>query len=953
MMEKFLAVAALACASTVSLAGDGEWTSTGPEGGQPTTIVNTPTNGARFYLSTSSGLFRSDDSGLNWLRLGANLPISGIRTMVASPTNAAVLYVASFGVIYKTANSGVTWTALNSGFPTATNFTIYDLAIAPGSPDTLYVSTFNSGLYKSSDAGASFTRIGTATLPDQLGSIAVDPLNPLRLAVSPCPDGNTPYLGAAMYRSADAGASFVAATVTGAPSGSAACAATLDFSASQSGLVLGRGSTNQVLRSTDAGAVYSLITPTPPGQPTVNVSQFLFLNASTVWVANSFGGLQQSTDAGLTYSAVASSPSLPGSSVPLESFTLATLAGNTAVRLIGTGDGVYRSTDSGTTWSRQSSGLRGANIRSLAVNPSATINTIWAGTSDLVGQQNPLFRSPNAGVSWNTTGAVADLDSIRTLLLDTNTSSGPNPVLYAGGRDSSPARALTQRFSSVAKSTDGGTTWTSLQNFAGLTPTGPGSIATAVANLGTVRAIVPDRSVVTAGAWSKLYLSSSGVANCTALGGAISFTVPRLWRTLDAGANWNTISTPGTGTSGAVGTDGLPLGECIQPPDLSGFFVEYATPVPIVVDPVDPNTLYVGTFLRFSGAYNPTTPNGVFRSTDGGVTWTLRSNGLPRYTGSIDSAYGVLALVMDPNNRNILYAAANANDNGSVPGNVYKSIDAGANWTVAGVGLAGQDIRALLIDPTNSLRIFAASGGSALNPGAVFVSENGGALWKSISAGLPTGSATSLALKGSTLYAGTRFGVAEFTRVPDGDDDGSPTAAENGATVSGDGNGDGIADANQSNVAAGSSPSTRAPLGRTNYIVESSPSLRNGSTCTQLYDTIYVDADGFGLDPNHPNKPLGALRFEVADCVSTRIVLRYPDVARLPKNAIIRSFGPATQGDANSFRWNTIPSTLSADQRSISFVINDNQLGDARADSNRILFQGGLALDLFANGFED
>jgi hypothetical protein len=74
--------------------------------------------------------------------------------------------------------------------------------------------------------------------------------------------------------------------------------------------------------------------------------------------------------------------------------------------------------------------------------------------------------------------------------------------------------------------------------------------------------------------------------------------------------------------------------------------------------------------------------------------------------------------------------------------------------------------------------------------------------------------------------------------------------------------------------------------------------------------------------------------------------------APLRRDAIIRAYGPTIQGNANSFRWFTLPSSLSADRLVLSFTLTDSQLGDARQDSNRILFQGGPAYEAFANGFE-
>src|SRR5690606_24999827 len=100
-------------------------------------------------------------------------------------------------------------------------------------------------------------------------------------------------------------------------------------------------------------------------------------------------------------------------------------------------------------------------------------------------------------------------------------------------------------------------------------------------------------------------------------------------------------------------------------------------------------------------------------------------------------------------------------------GSVYKSTNGGADWTEASTGIAGQDVRALFIDPTDASgdTIYAGTGGGGANPGGVYRSTNGGATWNSYSLGLPAYSATSLAMPAratgapARILAGTNAGV--------------------------------------------------------------------------------------------------------------------------------------------------------------------------------------------------
>ena len=96
-----------------------------------------------------------------------------------------IIYVGSAaGGIFKTVNGGNTWTAIFDNQP---NPSIGDLALAPSNPSILYVGTgeannrqsssWGNGVYKSMDAGATFTHLGLAET-HHIGRIVVHPTNP-------------------------------------------------------------------------------------------------------------------------------------------------------------------------------------------------------------------------------------------------------------------------------------------------------------------------------------------------------------------------------------------------------------------------------------------------------------------------------------------------------------------------------------------------------------------------------------------------------------------------------------------------------------------------------------------------------------------------------------------------------------------------------------------------------
>lgn len=103
----------------------------------------------------------------------------------------------------------------------------------------------------------------------------------------------------------------------------------------------------------------------------------------------------------------------------------------------------------------------------------------------------------------------------------------------------------------------------------------------------------------------------------------------------------------------------------------------------IVIDPRDPNVVYVAAV---GPLWAPGGERGLFKTTDGGKTWTNTKN-LGRYTGFTD-------VVMDPTNPDVLYAAAEERERreyGFLPAGpeagVFKTTDGARTWTRLSEGL--------------------------------------------------------------------------------------------------------------------------------------------------------------------------------------------------------------------------------------------------------------------------
>ncbi len=180
----------------------------------------------------------------------------------------------------------------------------------------------------------------------------------------------------------------------------------------------------------------------------------------------------------------------------------------------------------------------------------------------------------------------------------------------------------------------------------------------------------------------------------------------------------------------------------------------------IAAHPTDSNVVYVGTG-EANGAGYSYDGDGVYRTSDGGATW--------QHLG-LDDTRRIGRIAIDPVNPQRVFVAAAGNV--YVPdGNrgVYRTTDGGTTWTRVLFVAPTAGAIDVAIDPSNPLRIYAAiwehystpthwvAGG--LNTG-IWQSQDGGDTWTLLTNGLPASSATNgrigLALAASspqTVYA--------------------------------------------------------------------------------------------------------------------------------------------------------------------------------------------------------
>jgi photosystem II stability/assembly factor-like uncharacterized protein len=114
------------------------------------------------YAGTTKGLFRTTNKGEQWERIGQSLPDPFVSSIVLHPTDLSILYIGGPRGICKSADGGKTWQAANQGLAT---LNIRALALSPQNAQTLYAGTNGSGLYRSTDAGATWIPLPLKSAP--------------------------------------------------------------------------------------------------------------------------------------------------------------------------------------------------------------------------------------------------------------------------------------------------------------------------------------------------------------------------------------------------------------------------------------------------------------------------------------------------------------------------------------------------------------------------------------------------------------------------------------------------------------------------------------------------------------------------------------------------------------------------------------------------------------------
>jgi photosystem II stability/assembly factor-like uncharacterized protein len=385
-------------------------------------------------------------SGLSWrfvgpFRAGRVDGVSGV------PGRPSEFYFGSVGGgVWKTINSGRTWAPVFDSQPIAS---IGAIGVSASNPDVVYVGTgeadmrsqisFGNGMYKSTDAGATWTHIG---LDDtrQIGRVLVDPKNPNVVFVAALGHtyGANPDRG--VFRTKDGGATWQKVLFKSDDIG----AIDLAFDPRTAQTIYAAlwntrrppwsiyppsyGPGGGVFKSTDGGATWK---PLTAGLPTEGLGRIGLAVAPSspqrvyAIVDAKDGGLYRSEDAGATWTRVSSDARIWGRGWY---FCVVTVDPKNADVVYVSNTALYKSTDGGRTWGAPIKGAPGGDdYRQLWIYPDDPNRMILASdqgavvTEDGARTWSSWYNQPTAqlyhvapdyAVPYNLTGAQQDSGAI-------------------------------------------------------------------------------------------------------------------------------------------------------------------------------------------------------------------------------------------------------------------------------------------------------------------------------------------------------------------------------------------------------------------------------------------------------------------------------------------------------------------------------------------------------------
>jgi photosystem II stability/assembly factor-like uncharacterized protein len=423
-------------------------------------------------------LFKSRDGGTSWEPAGGGLLVGQVlaAAVAVDPRNPRILFATNGSQIFRSSDGGGSWRVLDSGLPAGV---INALAIDPGPPDLLYAGA--GGVFRSTNGGASWTPAGLG--PSQVAALAIVPhsatvyaaadnglfksvdrgrtwirlLSEALASVSVAPDAPEVVFagGTDLWRSTDAGATWQRANVDLQGYSVLAIAPVPGAGgAVYAGAADPIGFSGALFESGDRGAAWTV-----SGVGLVDRSFIGFAAdptaPSTLYASDSDLGLFKSADGGIHWTAL----TIPALSPAAGRLVIDTTHPSTLYLVAG---GLFKTTDAGSTWQHLgtapvprfppgSGQFDSLSLQGLAIDPSDPATLYGADGA-------ALFKSGDGGQSWVSIHQEQDFAvDFFDVVIDPNAPA----TVYAAGAHFNAATSEPDG-PALARSTDGGLTWTSI-----------------------------------------------------------------------------------------------------------------------------------------------------------------------------------------------------------------------------------------------------------------------------------------------------------------------------------------------------------------------------------------------------------------------------------------------------------------------------------------------------------
>lgn len=404
----------------------------------------------------------------------------------------------------------------------------------------------------------------------------------------------------------------------------------------------------------------------------------------TMFAGLAGNGLYKSTDGGTSWK-------LMNTGVPtnasVSEILISRVAPGTMYVLTGK---IYKTTDGGAAWRLVQVTTSGEVIECLAMNAN-TGQVLYAGEWNEAKERTGIYKTSDGGDSWMpvNTGLPADVYDVPYIFVDSRVDEETlfaNVVYYDKNIDYYNAM--------IFKSTDGGSTWAAI-----VLPLSSGSYLLYVPSL--IVSASSSRTLYAGVEWYDAENISRAAVLASYDSGAswqqLTSGLPKMQQApeiamdpgnpsiLYLGANWSVYKSRNAGIAWAPLTKGLPS---------SGIWANC-----FAFDRVNSSRLYTGL-----------TGYGLYLSTNAGQSWSPSNGGIRRATTT--------SMAVNPRMTSTIYAAI-------YPSGIKRSTDGGTTWTTHGSGLPPDTIRSLVLDPRNPSTLYAGT-----ESRGVYKSLDGGATWQ-------------------------------------------------------------------------------------------------------------------------------------------------------------------------------------------------------------------------------